>query len=280
MIQLKTPAEIAVMRRAGLVVARTLDVLRAAVAPGVTTAALDEIAEAEIRGVGAVPSFKGYRGFPATICTSVNEQIVHGIPSRSKTLRAGDIVSIDCGAIVDGWHGDAAITVAVGDVRPEIRRLLQVCEASLWRGFAAARLGGRLVDISRAVEETIRPHAYGIVQGYGGHGIGTAMHMEPHVLNYVERRSGKGPKLVAGLCLAIEPMVNLGHHATRELNDGWTVVTRDGSWSAHFEHTLALTAEGPWVLTAHDGGAGRLAELGVQAYGRVRAGVDGAQLSA
>lgn len=262
MVELKTEAEIAKMRAAGLVVAETLRVLVDAVAPGVTTADLDALAERTIRGAGAVPSFKGYHGFPATICTSINSEVVHGIPSPQRRLRPGDVISLDCGAIVDGWHGDSAVTVAVGEVPPEVVRLLEVCEAAMWAGFAAARLGGRLGDISHAIEATVRPHGYGIVEGYGGHGIGTAMHQDPHVLNY--GRPGRGLKLVRGLCLAIEPMINLGGAATRELDDGWTVVTADGSWSAHFEHTFTLTPQGPFVLTAVDGGRARLGALGVE----------------
>lgn len=259
MIQIKSEAEIATMREAGLVVGRTLEKLRAAVAPGVTTADLDALAEAEIRGDGAVPSFKGYHGFPATICTSVNEEIVHGIPG-SRTLVEGDIISIDCGAIVDGYHGDAAITVPVGEVAPELTELMRVCEEAMWRGFAAARLGGRLSDISHAIERHIRSRGdFGIVEEYTGHGIGTEMHQEPHVPNY--GRAGRGPRLEKGLALAVEPMVNAGSRHTRLLDDGWTVVTADGKRSAHFEHTFTLTDDGPWVLTALDGGAARLAEM-------------------
>jgi methionyl aminopeptidase len=257
MIQIKTEAEVAKMRAAGLVVARTLDVLRDAVAPGVTTADLDALAEREIRAAGAVPSFKGYHGFPATICASVNDEIVHGIPGR-RVLREGDIVSLDCGAILDGWHGDAAVTVPVGWVAPELLELIDVCEQALWDGIAAARLGGRLTDISHAIESSVRGRGpYGIVEEYVGHGIGTEMHQDPQVPNY--GRPGRGPKLRKGLVLAAEPMVNLGGRHTRVLADGWTVVTADGGRSAHFEHTFTLTDSGPWVLTALDGGAARLA---------------------
>lgn len=257
MIQLKTEAEIETMRAAGLVVARTLEALRRAVEPGMTTKDLDDIAARTIRAEGALPSFLGYRGFPATICTSVNEEIVHGIPSPKKVLREGDIVSIDCGAIVDGWHGDAAVTVPVGEVAAELTDLLRVCEESLWAGFAAARLGGRLSDIGHAIEKQVRPHGYGVVEEYVGHGIGTEMHQDPQVPNY--GRPGRGPKLVTGLVLAVEPMINLGSRFTRLLDDGWTVVTQDGKPSAHFEHTFTLTEDGPWVLTAFDGGKAKLA---------------------
>ena len=259
MITLKTDAEIALMREAGLIVGRTLELLKAGVRPGMTTQDLDEIAEREIRGAGAVPSFKGYRGFPATLCTSVNDEIVHGIPSPTKVLAEGDIVSIDCGAIVGGLHGDAAVTVGVGTITPALQALLDVCEESLYRGIAAARLGGRLTDIGAAVEEHVRPHGYGIVEEYVGHGIGHNLHEDPQVPNY--GRPGRGPRLERGLVLAVEPMVNLGTRLTRTLADDWTVVTQDGLASAHFEHTFTLTDEGPWILTAEDGGQARLAPL-------------------
>jgi methionyl aminopeptidase len=248
------------MREAGLLVADTLRALAAAAVPGVTTAELDALAEERIRAAGGVPSFKGYHGFPATICTSVNEEIVHGIPSPAKRLRPGDVISIDCGAIVDGWHADAALTTGVGSIAPGYRALLEACEDALWDGLAQARPGARLTDISHAVERGVRrAGAYGIVEEYVGHGIGTEMHMDPAVPNYGP--SGRGPRLEAGMALAVEPMVVLGSPETMLLDDDWTVVAADGSWSAHFEHTVAITADGPWVLTAHDGGAGRLAGL-------------------
>ena len=269
MIQIKSDSEVAMMREAGLVVGRTLAALRAAARPGVTTAELDELAETSIREAGAVPSFKGYQPhpavppFPGSICASVNDEIVHGIPGP-RVLRDGDVVSIDCGAILDGWHGDAALTVAVGEVPEEVRELLRVCEESMWRGFAAARLGGRVSDISHAVESYVRSQGgYGIVEEYGGHGIGTEMHQEPHVLNY--GRPGRGPRLQKGLVLAVEPMLTLGSRHTRELDDHWTVSTTDGKVAAHFEHTFTLTDDGPWVLTALDGGRSRLGDLGVAA---------------
>ncbi|MGN6523271.1 MAG: type I methionyl aminopeptidase, partial [Actinomycetes bacterium] len=249
---------------AGLVVGRTLERLRAAVAPGMTTADLDVIARESILGEGATPSFTGYHGYPATICVSVNDEIVHGIPGP-RLLREGDIVSIDCGAIVDGWHGDAAISVGVGQVSDEARELMRVCEEAMWRGFAAARLGGRLTDISHAVEAHVQSQGdYGIVEEYVGHGIGTEMHQEPQVPNY--GRPGRGPSLQRGLVLAVEPMITVGSHETELLGDGWTVRTADGSLAAHFEHTFTLTPAGPWVLTALDGGVAKLAELGVTAY--------------
>jgi methionyl aminopeptidase len=252
-IQVKTPAQLAQMREAGLVVARTLDVLAAAVKPGITTADLDAIAESEIRAAGATPSFKGYHGYPATICTSVNDQIVHGIPSADVRLAAGDIISIDCGAIADGWHGDACRTVGVGPISDELTALLAACELALWHGLAEARPGARLSDISHAVgASALTSGRYGIVREYVGHGIGTEMHMDPAVPNF--GRGGRGPLLVEGMALAVEPMLVLGSARTRLLDDGWTVVSAGGGLSAHFEHTVAITAAGPWVLTALDGG--------------------------
>ena len=261
-IQLKTPEQFALMREAGLVVARALAAMREAAAPGVSTADLDAIAREVLSDAGATSSFLGYYGFPAVICASINERVVHGIPSADEKLADGDLISIDFGAVVDGWHGDSAITVEVGEVAPEARQLSQVTEAAMWDGLAAAATGSRLSDISHAVETSIRTAGrYGIVTGYGGHGIGSQMHMDPHILNY--GRPGKGPKLVPGMALAIEPMVTLGSHATAELDDGWTVVTADGSLSAHWEHTIALLDDGPWVLTAADGGRAALASRGV-----------------
>ncbi|SDY77021.1 methionine aminopeptidase, type I [Micromonospora pattaloongensis] len=264
-IQLKTPEQIEKMRAAGLVVAAALSRMREAIAPGVTTADLDAIAESVIRDAGGVPSFKGYHGYPATICSSVNEQIVHAIPSPRQVLRDGDLISIDCGAVLDGWHGDSAITVGVGEVRPELLKMAAVADDAMWAGIEAAARGaasgrGRLTDISHAVETAVRKAGrYGIVEGYGGHGIGTEMHQDPHVLNY--GRPGKGPRLVPGMALAIEPMITLGSPKSEELADGWTVVTRDGSIAAHVEHSIALLDDGVWVLTAADGGRGRLGDL-------------------
>ncbi len=265
MIQIKTPQEIELMRGAGLVVAGAIAAVRRAVRPGVTTGELDAIAEDHIRSAGAVPSFLGYHGFTGSICASINNEIVHGIPRPDRTLAAGDNISIDCGAILKGWHGDSAVTVTVGEPSAEDAALMQVTERSMWAGLARAVAGGRLTDISAAVGETItaESHPYGIVDNYGGHGIGTEMHQDPHVLNY--GRPGRGPKLVPGLALAIEPMVTVGDAATVELEDGWTVVTKDGSRAAHFEHTVAITPEGPWILTAEDGGVAGLAQFGVPA---------------
>jgi methionyl aminopeptidase len=260
-VEIKTPEQIVSMRRAGLVVCDALEALRAAVRPGVSTAELDAIADDVIRSAGATPSFKGYQGFPASICASVNEQVVHGIPGDLR-LAEGDLVSLDCGAIVDGWHGDAAITVPVGQVAPELLALVADTEAAMWAGIAAARAGGRVGDISAAVEALLRARGgYGIVEDYTGHGIGTAMHQPPDVPN--SGRAGRGARLVPGIALAVEPMVTLGGPDTDELDDGWTVVTTDGSWAAHAEHTFALTERGPWVLTARDGGEAELTALGV-----------------
>ncbi len=266
-IEVKSHDEIAVMRRAGLVVARALREMRDAAAPGVSTADLDAVAREVLRDEGATSSFLHYDvgsgPYPAVICSSVNERIVHGIPAGDEKLAAGDIVSIDFGAVVDGWHGDAAITVLVGEVADDVRTMSEACEQSLWAGLAAARTGGRLSDISHAVESSVRTSGrYGIVAGYGGHGIGTRMHMAPHILNY--GRAGKGPRLSPGMTLAIEPMITLGSRSTQELSDGWTVSTVDGSWAAHWEHTVAILDDGPWVLTAEDGGRAELDKRGVE----------------
>ena len=259
---IRSDAEIVKMRAAGLVVQETLRKLAAAVAPGVSTADLDAIAEKSIRGAGAVPSFKGYHGFPGSICASINDKVVHGIPGDRHVLAPGDVISIDCGAILDGWHGDSAVTVPVGDIPPEAERLLHDCEESMWRGLAAVRDGGRLSDIGHAIESYVRgAGSYGLVEEYGGHGIGTEMHMDPFIPNY--GRPGKGLKMRPGMCFAIEPMINLGSAHTDLLDDGWTVETKDGSLSAHFEHTVALTDDGPWVLTARDGGRAAFDRLGI-----------------
>jgi methionyl aminopeptidase len=265
-IEIKSSEQIALMRRAGLVVARALREMAAAAAPGVSTGELDALARDILREEGATSSFLGYDigsgPYPGVICASVNERVVHGIPSPAEKLASGDVISIDFGAIVEGWHGDAAVTVLVGDVSAEARALSQACERSLWAGLAAARAGGRLGDISHAVETSVHASGrYGIVANYGGHGIGSRMHMDPHILNY--GRPGRGLRLAAGMALAIEPMITLGSRDTVQHADGWTVSTADGSWAAHWEHTVALLPDGPWVLTAEDGGRAALAELGV-----------------
>ena len=265
-LEIKSPEQVDLMRKAGLVVGETLELMRASARAGVSTAELDAIAEDSIRSRGATPSFKGYYGFPGSICTSVNDVVVHGIPD-ARVLADGDVVSIDCGAIVDGWHGDAAITVAVGEVAPEVRELMRTTQEALWRGIAAARPGGRVTDISHAVETHVRAQgSYGILEDYVGHGIGTEMHLPPNVPNY--GKPGRGPRLVEGLALAVEPMITLGGKETAVLEDDWTVVTTDASWSAHYEHTFTLTETGTWVLTALDGGEAALAELGVAFGGR------------
>ncbi|MDX3236067.1 type I methionyl aminopeptidase [Streptomyces sp. ME03-5709C] len=272
MVEIKTPEQIARMRAAGLVVAAIHEATREAAVPGATTKDLDDVARKVLADHGAKPNFLGYGGFPATICTSVNDVVVHGIPDTATVLKDGDIISIDCGAIVDGWHGDAAFTAFVGSGHaPELVELSRVTEESMWAGIAAFRKGDRLVDISRAIETYIRRQPrpgggkYGIIEEYGGHGIGSQMHMEPHLLNYVARKRGKGPRLVPGMCLAIEPMVSLGTPRTHVLADEWTVKTDDGTWSSHWEHSVALTEEGPLVLTARDGGRAKLAEYGITA---------------
>jgi methionyl aminopeptidase len=265
-VEIKTPEQIDLMRRAGLVVGETLELLRGSVRAGMSTLELDQIAEDNIRSCGATPSFKGYHGFTGSICASVNDEVVHGIPG-GRVIEDGDVVSIDCGAIVDGWHGDAALTVSVGDVPPEALELMRVTEEAMWRGLAAARLGGRVTDISHAIESYVRSQgSYGIIEEYVGHGIGSAMHQPPNVPNY--GRPGRGPKLVEGLALAVEPMIVLGDPATHVLADDWTVKTDDGSLAAHFEHSFTLTQQGTWVLTALDGGEAKLAELGVPFGGR------------
>ncbi|WP_329118604.1 type I methionyl aminopeptidase [Streptomyces sp. NBC_01465] len=273
MVEIKTPEQIAKMREAGLVVAAIHAATREAAVPGATTNDLDQVARKVLAEHGAKPNFLGYGGFPATICTSVNEVVVHGIPDEKTVLKDGDIISIDCGAIIDGWHGDAAYTAFVGTGHaPELIELSRVTEESMWAGIAAMKKGGRLAEVSKAIEGYIRRQPrpasgkYGIIEDYGGHGIGSEMHMDPHLLNYVDRRRLIGrhnPKLVPGFCLAIEPMVSLGTPRTEVLEDDWTVITTDGTWSSHWEHSVALTEEGLLVLTAPDGGKAKLAEYGI-----------------
>ena len=269
MVEIKTPEQIAKMREAGLIVAEALKAASEAAVPGVTTGELDAVAKKVIEGHGAKSNFLGYHGFTGVICASVNEEVVHGIPG-DRVLQDGDMISIDCGAIVDGWHGDAAVTVFVGGGHaPELHALSATTEGSMWAGIAQVKKNNRLSDVSRGIETFIRRQPlpprgkYGIVEDYGGHGIGSAMHMDPHLLNYVDRRRGRGMKLVPGFCIAIEPMITLGTPKTHTLADEWTVVSNDGTWSSHWEHSIALTEEGPFVLTAFDGGKAKLAELGV-----------------
>ncbi len=235
------------MRRAGLVVGTILDELRQMVRPGLTTMDLERHAARRVAELGAEPAFKGYRGYPCVLCTSVNEEVVHGIPSERRRLREGDIVSIDFGASVDGYFADAALTVPVGRIRPDLERLLAVTRQALEQAIAQARVGRRLGDISHAVQDWVEQRGFAVVRDLVGHGIGTAMHEPPQVPNFGP--PGRGPELRAGMTLAIEPMVTAGTHEVRTLEDGWTVVTADGSYAAHFEHTVAITDNGPWILT-------------------------------
>lgn len=251
--EIKTFEQFLKMRKAGLVVADTLARIEKEAGPGVTTSDLDQIAREELKRFGATPSFLGYHGYPAVICSSVNDEVVHAIPNE-RALKDGDILSVDFGAIVDGWHGDSAITIEIGSKIPEQSKLSAVTRESMWAGLAKAVAGNHLTDISHAVEKTIRAAGnYGILAEYTGHGIGTKMHMEPSVPNF--GRPGFGPELQVGMALAIEPMVTLGSRHVHTLSDNWTVVTDDGSRASHWEHTVAITEYGPWVLTAHDGGA-------------------------
>jgi methionyl aminopeptidase len=247
MIMLKSEKEIEVMAAASRIVAQTLLELRALVRPGITTLDLDAAAEETIRHLGGVPAFKGYRNFPRTLCISVNEEVVHGIPSRRR-LQEGDIVGLDLGAIVEGYYGDAAVTVPVGRVSDAAQRLLQVTQQSLYDGIAQAKVGNRLSDISHAVQRCAEAAGYSVVTDFVGHGIGRQLHEEPQIPNYGP--PGQGPRLRPGMVLAIEPMVNMGGSSVKVQPDRWTVVTQDGSWSAHFEHTIAISEGGTRVLTA------------------------------
>ena len=245
MISLKTPDEIAVMAKASRVVAEALAVLKDAVKPGVTTDELDRLAESEIRARGAIPAFKGYRNYPKTLCASVNEQVVHGIPSK-RALKEGDIVGLDLGAIVGGFYGDSAITVGVGRIDEKTAALVRVTEESLSLAIEQAQVGNRLSDISHAVQRHVEAAGYSVVTEFVGHGIGRQLHEEPQVPNY--GKPGQGPRLQVGMVLAIEPMVNMGGSAVRVLDDRWTAVTVDGSLSAHFEHTIAIQPSGPAIV--------------------------------
>lgn len=242
MIILKTPDEIEVMAQASRVVAEALEVVAQAVRAGVTTEELDRIAEDAIRARGATPAFKGYRGYPKTLCASVNEQVVHGIPSKRK-LKDGDIIGLDLGAIVGGFYGDSAVTVAVGSIEEAVARLVRVTEEALYLGIKQAVVGNRLSDISHAIQRHVEAAGYSVVTEFVGHGIGRQLHEEPQVPNY--GKPGQGPRLQPGMVLAIEPMVNMGESAVRVLDDRWTAVTVDGSLSAHFEHTIAIQPSGP-----------------------------------
>ncbi len=244
----KSPAEIEKMRRSGHAVRLVLDAVASMVAPGITTMELERAAERKIRELGAKPAFKGYYDYPCVLCTSVNQEIVHGIPSERRMLRAGDIVSIDCGVVLEGYYGDAAVTVPVGDsLAPEISKLLEVTRNSLYRGIEAARIGNTVGDVGAAVQDLVEANGFSVVREFVGHGIGTHLHEDPQVPNYGVR--GQGPRLRDGMVLAIEPMVNAGKPGARVLEDKWTAVTEDGSFSAHFEHCVAVTSDGPVILT-------------------------------
>jgi len=246
----RSTAELQRMREAGRLVGEVLTELAALVAPGVTTADLDDVAEKRIRRAGATPAFKGYHGYPATICASVNEEVIHGIPSGRRVLSEGDVISIDVGASLDGYYGDSAITLPVGQVSEEAATLLRVTEESLYKAIERVKVGGRVSDLGHAVQQHVEAYGFSVVREFVGHGIGQRMHEEPQVPNYGE--AGRGPRLTEGMVLAIEPMVNVGTPAVKVLADGWTAVTRDSSLSAHFEHTVAVTADGPWILTARE----------------------------
>ncbi|MCA5892647.1 type I methionyl aminopeptidase [Isoptericola sp. NEAU-Y5] len=283
-IELKTPDQVRVMRRAGLVVARALDEVREAARPGMTTADLDAVAARVIADAGATPSFLGYEGYPATLCVSVNDEVIHGIPGP-RVLAVGDLVSVDCGAVVDGWHGDSAVSLVLGadgavdvdgaavdgaavdEADPADVALVRTTRTAMWAGIAALAGGGRLSDVGAAVETAVELGGgivgaeYGIVEEYVGHGIGTAMHQPPDVVNFRTRE--RGPRLRPGMCLAIEPMVTRGSAATRVLDDDWTVVTQDGTRAAHWEHSVAILDDGISVLTAPDAGRAGLSPFGV-----------------
>jgi methionyl aminopeptidase len=244
----KSATEIEKMRRSGRIVREVLDHLRTVVAPGISTMDLERAAEQKIKDLGAKPAFKGYYDYPCVLCTSINEEIVHGIPSAKRVLKAGDIVSIDCGVVLDGYYGDAAITVPVDSkLSPELQKLLEVTEASLYKGIEQARIGNAVGDVGAAVQQHVEANGFSVVREFVGHGIGTRLHEEPQVPNF--GRKGYGPKLKEGMVIAIEPMVNSGKAGTRVLDDKWTAVTVDGSYSAHFEHCVAVTKDGPVILT-------------------------------
>lgn len=258
MIVCKSPAELERMRPANVLVADVLAELRGMVAPGVTTADLDRYAEKRVRAAGGVPAFKGYHGFPATLCISVNEEVIHGIPGP-RALSEGDVVSIDLGVVLGGFFGDAAVTVPVGRISGEAAELLRVTEESLYLGIERARVGGRVSDIGHAVQRHVEAHGFSVVREFVGHGVGHALHEEPQVPNFGP--AGRGPRLTEGMTLAIEPMVAMGKAAVKVLGDGWTAVTKDRSLAAHFEHTVAITSAGPVILTT-PGGQGRAASPG------------------
>jgi methionyl aminopeptidase len=250
-IELKSAREIALMRTGGHILADVIDRLRQSVKPGMSTLEIDEDVESFIRSRGATPAFKGYRGFPATVCISINEEVVHGIPSAHRLIKEGDIVGLDLGCIVEGYYADCAFTLAVGDVPPKVQQLLDVTRESLDQAIAECRPGRRLSDVSHAVQAHVEQHGFSVVRAFVGHGIGRALHEDPQIPNFGD--PGRGPQLRPGMVLAIEPMVTMGSWEVKILDDGWTAVTRDGSLAAHFEHTIAVTEAGPEVLTSHTG---------------------------
>ena len=243
----KSPAELEKMRRAGHVVREVLDAVQAAVAPGVTTMDLEHVAEKKMQELGGTAAFKGYNGYPCVLCTSLNDEIIHGIPSEKRMLQEGDIISLDFGAVVDGYYGDSAITVPVGEVKPELKKLMEVTQAALERAIEKMLIGNTVGDVGAAVQELVEANGFSVVREFVGHGIGTRMHEDPQVPNF--GLHGRGPRLREGMVLAIEPMVNAGGPDARVLDDHWTAVTADGSPSAHFEHSVAVTKNGPLVLT-------------------------------
>jgi methionyl aminopeptidase len=244
----KSPAELEKMRQSGRVLRQVLDEVSTMVRPGITTMDLERVAEKRIKELGAKPAFKGYHDYPCVLCTSVNDEIIHGIPSEKRVLKAGDLVSIDCGVVLDGYYSDAAVTVPVGNtLQPELKKLLEVTEASLYRAIEQMRVGNTVGDVGAAVQELVEANGFSVVREFVGHGIGTHMHEEPQVPNYGSR--GYGARLEEGMVLAIEPMVTAGRPDTRVLDDNWTAVTKDGSYSAHFEHCVAVTRNGPMILT-------------------------------
>jgi len=248
LVTLKTPSEIQIMSEANRIVGDTLNMLREKAAPGVSTRQLDNWAEEHARRYGATPAFKGYQGFPGSLCVSLNEQVVHGIPSKKVILQEGDIVSIDFGVLYKDYYGDAAITLAIGEITAEKMNLLKVTRESLYKGIEKARVGNRILDISAAVQKHVEKHGFSVVRQFVGHGIGTELHEGPEVPNYcIEKK--QTPRILAGMVLAIEPMVNLGTYEVKVLKDGWTVISRDRSPSAHFEHSIAVTEDGPLILS-------------------------------
>lgn len=257
---LKTAEEIELMRKANLIVAKVLGQLREVIKPGVTTFQLDKISEQTCHDLGGVPAFKGYYGYPASLCASINEEVVHGIPSRKRILREGDIVSLDFGAIYQGFYGDAAITVPVGTIKGRNCELLKITEEALLKGIEQAQIGKRVADIAKAVQTHVETAGFSVVRQYVGHGVGAHLHEEPEVPNYVEGLGKSSPRLKKGMVIAIEPMVNMGTHKVKVLEDQWTVVTQDRKPSAHFEHSVAITEDGPYILSLWDPGVGDTVE--------------------